>query len=261
MKYFILLIVPLIAAIWPGDATAGIHRETVEYQHGETLLRGYLFYDEAVEGKRPGVMVVHEWWGLNDYTKNRAEQLALLGYVAFAVDIYGNGKTAASAEEAAKLAAPFRADRHLMRDRAKAGLEVLSKHKLADEKRLAAIGYCFGGGVVLELARSGADIAGVVSFHGNLNNPSPEDANDIKAKVLVLHGAEDPYVKIDEVVGFWKEMNKTEADWQLTIYSGAVHSFTNPASGDDPSKGVAYNAEADLNSWEAMKIFLSKIFE
>ncbi len=261
MKYFVLLVIPLVVALWSGDATAGIHKEMVEYTHGETLLQGYLFYDDAVEGKRPGVMVVHEWWGLNDYAKSRAEQLALLGYVTFAVDMYGNGKTAASSEEAAKLAAPFRADRQFMRDRAKAGLEVLRKHELTDNNRIAAIGYCFGGGTVLELARSGADIAGVVSFHGNLNNPNPKDANNIKAKVLVLHGAMDPYVKIDEVVGFWKEMNKTDTDWQLNIYSGAVHSFTNPASGDDPSKGVAYNAEADLRSWAAMKMFLSEIFE
>jgi dienelactone hydrolase len=261
MKYFILLLIPLAAIVLAGDAAAGIHKETVEYSHGETVLRGYICYDDAFEGKRPGVMVVHEWWGLNDYAKRRAEQLAGLGYIAFAADMYGNGKTAATSEEAGKLVTPFRKDRKLMRDRAMAGLEVLRKHELTDKKRLAAIGYCFGGGTVLELARSGADISGVVSFHGSLDNPNPEDAKNIKAKVLVLHGAEDRSVKIEDVVSFWKEMNKTDADWQLNIYSGSAHGFTNPAAGSDPSKGVAYNEKADLRSWEAMKMFLSEIFK
>ncbi len=148
-----------------------------------------------------------------------------------------------------------------MRRRADAGLEVLRKYPLTDTKRIAAIGYCFGGGVVLEMARAGNDIAGVVSFHGDLSNPNPADAKNIRASVLVLHGADDPFVKREQVDAFWDEMKKTSADWQVNIYSGAVHSFTNPASGNDPSKGIAYNEKAARRAWSAMKMFFGEIFK
>lgn len=205
-------------------------------------------------------MVVHEWYGLNDYTKRRAEQLAGLGYVAFAADMYGKGVRAKNAEEAGKLAGIYRADRRLMRARANAALEVLRKHKLTDDRRIAAIGYCFGGGTVLELARGGADISGVASFHGNLDTPDTGDAKNIKGKVLVLHGGNDPFVKTEQVLAFQDEMRKANTDWQMLIYGGAVHSFTNPVAGSDPSKGLAYNEKADRRSWEAMKQFFAEIF-
>jgi dienelactone hydrolase len=147
-----------------------------------------------------------------------------------------------------------------MRQRAKTGLDVLMSHKLTDIMRVAAIGYCFGGGVVLELARSGADLNGVVSFHGNLDNPNPADTKNINTRVLVLHGAADPNVKMEQVIAFWKEMNGTTVDWQLNMYGGAVHAFTNPATGNDPKKGTAYNEKADSRSWEALKLFFSEIF-
>jgi dienelactone hydrolase len=242
-------------------AEAKVRTETVEYRDGDTILEGFLAYDDASKEKRPGVVVVHEWWGLNDYAKGRAEELANLGYVAFAIDMYGKGVRAKTAQEAGKLAGIYRSDRQLMRRRAAVGLEVLKKYPLTDTKRIAAIGYCFGGGVVLEMARGGTDIAGVVSFHGNLDSPNPDDAKNIRASVLVLHGADDPFVKPEQVDAFWEEMKKTSADWQVDIYSGAVHSFTNPASGNDPSKGLAYNEKAARRAWNAMKHFFDEIFK
>jgi dienelactone hydrolase len=235
-------------------------KEFFEYRHGDTILEGYLAYDDRIKEKRPGVMVVHEWYGLNDYAKARAEQLANLGYIAFAVDIYGKGVRAKNREEAAKLAGMYRSDRGLMRARAAAGLEALRQQPQVDGSRIAAIGYCFGGGTALELARSGAQLSGVVSFHGNLDTPDPGDAKNIKAKVLALHGADDPLVTPAHVHAFQDEMRKASVDWQMVLYGGAVHSFTNPASGSDPSKGLAYNEKADSRSWAAMRLFFDEIF-
>ena len=257
MRYFVPAFAVLVVAM---TANGEVRMETVEYKLGDTVMIGYAAWDDAIQGQRPGVLVVHEWYGLNDYAKSRARQLAQLGYVAFAVDMYGNGVTAKDAAEAGKLATALRSDRPLMRARAQAALDTLRKNAFCDPKRVAAIGYCFGGGVVLELARSGADVAGVASFHGNLDTPNPEDAKNIRAKVLVLHGANDPHVNAEQVANFQKEMRATQVDWQMVSYGGAVHSFTNPASGDDPSKGVAYNAAADRRSWQAMKDFFAEIF-
>ena len=258
MKYLVPAFTVLVAAM---NASGEVRTETVEYKLGDVTMIGCAAWDDAIPGQRPGVLVVHEWYGLNDYARSRARQLAQLGYVAFAVDMYGNGVTAKDAAEAGKLATALRNDRPLMRARAQAALETLRKNPLCDPHRIAAIGYCFGGGVVLELARSGADIAGVASFHGNLDTPNPDDARNIRAKVLVLHGADDPHVNAAQVANFQQEMRKAKVDWQMISYGGAVHSFTNPASGDDPSKGVAYNAAADRRSWQAMKDFFDEIFK
>ncbi len=247
----------LLAAV---NAHGAVHTEWVQYRHGETLLEGYLAYDDAVKGPRPGVLVVHEWMGLGDYAMKRAEQLAGMGYVAFALDMYGKGVRAKTPEEAAKLSGIYKGDRPLMRARAQAGLDELRKQPLVDPARIAAIGYCFGGTTVLELARSGADVAGVVSFHGGLGTPQPADAKNIKGKVLVLHGADDPHVPPAEVAAFQDEMRKAAVDWQMIYYGGAVHSFTNPGSGTDASTGVAYNEKADKRSWEAMKAFFKELF-
>jgi dienelactone hydrolase len=243
------------------SANAKLVRETVEYKHGDTALEGYIAYDDALKGKRPGVIVVHEWWGLNPYIKKRVEQLAGLGYVGFAIDIYGKGVRAKDAKEAGSLAGIYRNDRKLMRGRAAAALDFFKKNPRVDDKMIAAIGYCFGGTVVLEMARGGADLAGVVSFHGGLDTPNPGDAKNIKGRVLVLHGADDPLVTRDQVLAFWDEMKKGGVDWQIVIYGGAVHSFTNPESGNDPSKGIAYNEKADRRSWEAMTDFLEEVLE
>jgi dienelactone hydrolase len=242
-------------------ARAELHTETVEYKHGDTVLEGYIAYDDASKDKRPGVLVVHEWTGHNPYVRKRAEQLAKLGYVAFALDMYGKGVRAKDAKEAASMSSVYKKDRKLMRARAQAGLDVLRKHKLVDTKRLAAIGYCFGGTTVLELARGGADLAGVVSFHGDLATPTPEDAKNIKGKVLALHGADDPFVPAKVVADFEDEMRKAGVDWQLVKYGDAVHSFTNPDAGKDKSRGAAYNEKADKRSWQAMKDLFAEILK
>lgn len=241
--------------------SAAIRTETVTYKQGKTVCEGFLAYDDEKTGKLPGVLVIHEWKGLGDHVKTSATKLAELGYVAFAADIYGKGIRPATTEEASKTSSIYKNDRALMRTRAKAGLDVLRKNTRVDSSKLAAMGYCFGGTVALELARSGEAVSGVVSFHGGLNTPTPTDAKNIKGKVLVLHGADDPYVPGEEVSGFEKEMREAGVDWQLIKYSGAVHSFTNPEAGSDNSKGAAYNETAAKRSWKHMKGFFKEIFE
>ncbi len=243
-------------------ANEEVRTHDVDYSQGDTALEGYLAYGHAEKDTRPGILVIHEWWGVNDYIKRRTEQLAALGYVAFAADIYGKGIRATKREEAMALAGKFRSgnDRSLLRARANAGLNVLRKNPMVDPKRIAAIGYCFGGMAALELARSGADLAGVVSFHGGLATPSPDDARNIKGKVLVLTGADDPGVKPDQVIAFQDEMRKAGVDWYLVSYGSAVHGFTNPANGTDNAQGVAYDEKADKRSWRAMKDFFEEIF-
>ncbi len=258
MKFCVLIVALGLLA---GPAAAEIHTEDFEYGHGDVVLQGYLAYDTEIDGKRPGVLVVHQWMGLGDYEKRRARMLAEMGYVVLAADIYGKGVRASDRNEASQLAGKYRGDRELMRGRVNAGLEALRGHERSDDARLAAIGYCFGGGVVLELARSGADVNGVVSFHGNLDTPDPSDANNISARVLVCHGAADPYVPWEDVSGFRKEMEDAGVDYHLTAYGGAVHSFTHREAGDDPSQGAAYDADADRRSWGHMQIFFDELFQ
>jgi dienelactone hydrolase len=243
-----------------GQADAAVRTKVVEYKQGGAVLEGYLAWDDAAEGPRPGVLIAHEWTGLGDYVQSRARQLAGMGYVAFALDIYGKGVHPQTPKEAAAQAGKYKNDRALMRARAAAGLDVLRGSPLCDPRRVAAIGYCFGGTCVLELARSGADIAGVVSFHGGLDTPHPADAKQIKGKVLVLHGGDDPHVPRNDVEAFEDEMRAAGVDWQLNVYGGAVHAFTNPAAGNDTSRGAAYNAEADHRSWAAMQALFAEIF-
>jgi dienelactone hydrolase len=241
-------------------AEAAVRTKAVEYRHGDATLEGYLAWDDAQQGRRPGVLVVHEWYGVNDYAKSRAEQLAKMGYVAFALDMYGKGVRANNPQDAGKLASTYKNDRKLMRDRAKAGLEVLRKQDNVDGGRVAAIGYCFGGQVCLELARANADVAGVVSFHGALDTPDPKGSQGVKPKVLVCHGAVDPFVPDAHVVAFRDEMEAAKADYQIIAYAGAVHSFTNPVADKAGLKGVAYNENADRRSWRAMQDFFGEIF-
>lgn len=257
MRWMLAVMVMLGCA---AQVQAELHTETVEYRHSDVVLEGYLAYDSHLEKPVPGVLVVHEWKGLNEYAKRRARELAQLGYVAFAIDMYGKGIRAADHAEAGRLSGIYRSDRRLMRDRARAGLDVLTSQPLVDTTRVAAIGYCFGGTTVLELARDGADLVAVASFHGGLSTPNPEDAKQIKGKVLVLHGANDSFVA-DEVPAFKEEMEQAGVDWQLISYEGAVHSFTVPEAGDDPSTGMAYNAEADRQSWAAMRRLFEEVFQ
>ncbi len=242
------------------NTQAQLHKEAVEYKDGDTVLEGFSVYDESIHGKRPAVLIVHQWMGLTDYEKKRAEMLAQLGYNVFALDIYGKGIRPQDTKEAGALAGKYKGDRELLRRRANAGLAVLKKHELTDPQRVAAIGYCFGGTTVIELARSGADIAGVVSFHGALDSPKPEDGKNIKCRVLALHGADDPFVPAKDVTAWEDEMREAHVDWQLVKFGGAVHSFTQWNAGNDNSKGAAYNEKADKRSWEDMKEFFGEIF-
>jgi dienelactone hydrolase len=258
MRKIFLLLTLLCLAV---SAEAAVKTKVIEYKQGDTVLEGYLAWDDAKSARRPGILIVHEWTGVNDHMKQRAEMLAKLGYVAFAADIYGKGIRPSSQPEAAKTAGIYKSDRPLMRARAQAGLETLKKQKYVDPQRLAAIGYCFGGTTVLELARDGGDVKGVISFHGGLNTPTPQDARNIKGKVMALHGADDPFVKAEEVAAFQEEMRSAKVDWLFVSYGNAVHSFTNKAAGGDNSKGAAYNEKADQRSWEAMKAFFAEIFK
>ncbi len=258
MRNFLVTLLTLSCVL---AARAELHTKLVEYRDGDTTLEGYSAYDDSIiKGKRPAVLVVHQWMGLTDYEKSRADMLAKLGYNVFAADIYGKGVRPKDTKEAGTLAGKYKGDRELMRRRVNAGLQVLEQDPLTDTKKVAAIGYCFGGTTVIELARSGADIAGVVCFHGGLDSPKPEDGKNIKCKVLVLHGADDPYTSAKDMTAFQDEMRKAKVDWQLVLYGGAVHSFTEKDAGNDNSKGAAYNEEADRRSWEDMKQFFTEIF-
>jgi dienelactone hydrolase len=238
---------------------AKIVTQVIDYKQGDTTLEGYLAYDDSISGKRPGVLIVHQWLGLTDYEKHRAEQLAQLGYVAFCADIYGKGIRPKNVGEAGAEATKYKSDRALLRARVNAGLDELKKNKLVDPKRIAAIGYCFGGTTVIELALSGADVAGVVSFHGGLDAPNPADAKNIKCKVLALAGADDPFQNPNDLAAFEQEMRDAKVDWEITFYGNAVHAFTQPNPGF-VNAGAKYNEKADKRSWQAMKDFFAEIY-
>jgi len=257
MKKFIPVSLALAGAL---SVHAKIVTQAVEYKQGETTLEGYLAYDDAISGKRPGVLVVHQWLGLTEYEKHRAQQLAQLGYVAFCADIYGKGVRPKNVGDAGAESTKYKTDRALLRARVNAGLEVLEKNALVDPKRVAAIGYCFGGTTVIELARSGANIAGIVSFHGGLDSPTPADGKNIKCKVSVQAGADDPFQKPEDLTAFENEMRDAKVDWEITFYGGAVHSFTQPYPGFS-NPGAKYNEKADKRSWQAMKDFFAEIFK
>jgi dienelactone hydrolase len=240
-------------------SSAAIKTQLIDYQQGGVDLQGYLAYDDSQQGPRPGVLICHEWWGLNDYPKHRAEQLAQLGYVAFALDMYGKGVTATTPQDAMKLS-QIADDRYLIRQRAAAALDLLRKQPQCDPAKVAVIGYCFGGMVALELARGGADVAAVVSFHGSLASPLANDDQPIKARILVCTGADDAFVPPKDVEDFKDEMRKDGADYQIISYGGAVHAFTNPDADKVGMKNVAYNAAADKRSWAAMRAFFDEVF-
>jgi len=239
---------------------AEIKETVVEYKSGDAVCEGLHVVDTAKTGKLPAVLIIHQWTGLSDNEKMRAHMLAEQGYNVFAADIYGKGvrpQPPAAGQEAGK----YKTDRKLYRERMLSALEVLDKDPQTDVSKVAAIGYCFGGTGVIELARSGALIKGVVSFHGGLDSPTPADGRNIKGKVLALHGADDPFVKAPDIAAFEKEMQDAKVDYKLVSYPGAVHSFTQKAAGNDNSKGAAYNEAADKASWEEMKAFFARIFK
>jgi len=244
-------------------ARGAVQGKEVEYASGEVTLKGYLALDDAWSGKRPGVLVVHEWWGHNEYARRRAVMLAELGYAALAVDMYGEGRQAAHPEDAGKFSGELMKNFPLARDRFVAALDFLAGQPAVDGERLAAIGYCFGGSVVLNMARAGVELRGVASFHGGLAPLVEIAPGGMKARILVLHGAEDPFVPREQVEAFRQEMDKAGADWTLVEYPGAVHSFTNPEADAFAEKfgiPVAYSAEADRRSWEELEAFLASLF-
>ncbi len=254
-----ILVAIICIGLWASPGWSKVVTQMIPYDHDGTKMQGYLAYDDASAKKRPGVLVVHEFWGLNDFAKQRTEKLAQMGYVALGADMYGEGKVTQDREEARRLASHIRST-PLMRQRAQAALQVLASQKLVDPKRLAAIGFCFGGTTVLELAYSGAPVLGVASFHGGLTVPKPEDWQNLRAGILILHGADDPHVKPEEIAAFQGAMRQGGADWQMNYYGGAVHSFANPMAGSDKSTGVAYDPRAASRSWQAMGLFLREIF-
>ncbi|MDD2582294.1 MAG: dienelactone hydrolase family protein [Desulfuromonadaceae bacterium] len=245
------------------SAEAKVSGREVEYRAGTTVLKGYLAEETALKGKRPAVLVVHEWWGLNDYARKRARMLARLGYVAFAVDMYGDGKTARHPENAAKFASEAMKNNVVGEARFNAALDFIKQQPSVDPTRIAAIGYCFGGGVVLHMARQGADLRGVVSFHGSLATDSPAKAGAVKAKVLVFNGEADKMTTPEQVAAFKKEMTAAGASFRYVGYPGVMHSFTNPEANAYAKKfklPLAYNKKADQDSWAQMKKFLTEIF-
>jgi dienelactone hydrolase len=231
----------------------------VDYHLDGTALQGYLAVDSSSTDRRPGVLVIHDWLGVGDYVQVRSQMLARLGYVALAADIYG-ANVRPTGQEASRVAGRFYGDPALARARATAGLEQLRAHPLVDDDRIAVIGYCFGGYVALELARSGADVAGTVTFHGALSTATPRDAANIRAKLLILTGAADPVVPDEQILEFENALRAAPGvDWQLVRYSGAMHAFTQPEA-NAPDHGAAYQAAADRRSWAAMRGFFDEIF-
>jgi len=239
-----------------------LKEENISYKIDSLTMDGYVVYDENKEGKRPAVMVVHEWWGLNDYAKSRARQLAELGYIAMAVDMYGNGHRADNPTDAGNLAGPFYANPAMAKSHFEAALNKLKAYPQADTANIAGIGYCFGGGVLINIARMGEPLKGIVSFHGSLLG-TPADKNLLKSKILVCHGDDDKFVLPEEVAAFKKQMDSIGADYRFKSYAGATHAFSNPnatAMGQKFNIPIAYNAAADTASWNEMKVFFKGLF-
>lgn len=246
------------------SARAEIRGEEVEYRDGSgTVFRGYLAYDDATADPRPGVLVVHEWWGHNEYVRDRAEQLAAMGYTALAVDMYGDGQSADHPDDAGAFAGAVMQRADQGRSRFLAARDVLTGHATVDASDVAAIGYCFGGGVVLTMARAGIELDGVASFHGSLSSPVRAEPGAVKARVLVLHGGADSFVPASQVADFAGEMAATGAAWEFVSYPGVLHSFTNPDADDFAARfemPVAYDAQADEDSWARLDAFLEDVF-
>ena len=263
MRRLVVFLVSVIVAMAAGltPAEAKVIGKTVEYKADGVVLKGYLAYDNSIKVKRPGILVVHEWWGLNDYARRRARMLAELGYTALALDMYGEGKQAKHPDDAGKFAMELMKNFDVARARFMAGEDFLKKHYTVDPDLIAAIGYCFGGGVALNIARQGADLKGVVSFHGSLAAVKPAEPGAIKAKILVLHGGDDKFTTPEQIEAFKQEMATAGAAYQFIVYPGAMHAFSNPdatALGKKFKIPIAYNAKADKESWAEMKKFFDE---
>ncbi|MGE5172609.1 MAG: dienelactone hydrolase family protein [Betaproteobacteria bacterium] len=268
MKRFMIVLasaISIVMAIGLASAEAKVIGKAVEYTVQGVTMKGYLAYDDNIKGKRPGVLVVQEWWGVNDYIRRRARMLAELGYTALAVDMYGEGKQATNPKDAGDMATEVMKNFDTTgKARFEAGEELLKKQPTVDPERIGAIGYCFGGGVVLNIATGGTDLKGIVSFHGSLGAVKPAGPGVIKAKLLVLQGGDDKFVTPDTVAAFKKEMDTAGADYKFIVYPGATHAFTNPdatANGKKFNIPIAYNKKADKESWREMKTFLAAVLK
>ena len=261
IKLFVLTLV--LGVITIVNAEPKIPGKTVEYSAQGAVMKGYLAYDENVKGKRPGVLVVPEWWGLNDYARRRARMLAESGYTALAVDMYGEGKVVTTPDEAGKLSSEAMKNFEVTKARFMAAFDFLKGQPTVDPSRIAAIGYCFGGGIVLNMARQGVDLKGVASFHGGLAAVKPVQPGSVRAKILVLNGGADQFITPEQIEAFKQEMKAAGADFQFISCPGALHSFTNPEAtelGKKFNMPIAYDAQADKESWSEMKRFLTKIY-
>ena len=260
MKKILLL---LSLCCFGGAAQAAVQGRDVTYEAEGTTLKGYLAYDDAVKGKRPGVLVVHEWWGQNDYARKRARMLAALGYTALAVDMYGNGKVVDNPDDAGKLSGEVYKNMPMAKARFEAAMQFLRRQETVEAGELAAFGYCFGGGIALSMARMGEDLKGVASFHGGLDTNSPARPGTIKARIISFSGDADPMIGADKVAAFRKEMDAAGADYRVVTYPGAKHAFTNPAADELGKKfklPIAYDAAADKDSWNQATVFLREVF-
>ncbi len=258
---FRLILAAMGLAVCASAVQAEVKTETVEYKYDGKTFKGMIAYDDAIQGKRPGVLVVHEIWGLNDYVKDRAKQLAKLGYVAFAGDLFGDGVVTTHPQEAMKMGTEVRKNREAWVGRAKAALKVLSENDKVDPKRLAAIGYCFGGSTAMVLAFDGTPLSAIASFHGAIVVPTPAEAKAIKCKMLICHGADDKFIKQETIDEFKKVLTENKVDFQFEAYPGVVHSFTVPGSEKAGIPGLKYDEKADKQSWESMKKLFAEVFE
>jgi len=249
------------AALAVLGAEAKVVTRTVAYEQDGQKLQGYLAYDDAKAGPRPGVLVIHEWWGLNDYTKMRTRQLAEMGYVAFAADMYGDGKTTRDPKEAQAWSSAVSGQAGLLALRSKAGLDVMRREKMTDVEKMAAIGFCFGGTTVLELAYAGVPLKGVVTFHGGLVVPDAQQARKIRAPIVILHGAADTFVDPETLEGMRKALDAAKVDWFMVSYARAVHAFTNPDADSFKIPGIGYNEKAAQRSWDEMARFFQVQFK
>lgn len=260
MMAFSLILAVTASAV----AKPEIEGKEVSYSTAGVTMKGYLAYDKSITGARPGVLVVHEWWGHNEYARKRARMLAEMGYTALAVDMYGEGKQAKHPDDAGKFSSELMKNFDTAKARFMAAMEFLKKQPTVDPERIAAIGYCFGGGIVLNMARQGVDLKGVASFHGSLAGVKPAQPGGVKARILVLHGADDKFVTPEQIGAFKQEMKNAGADFRFIEYPGAIHSFTNPDA-DEYAKRfnlpLGYNAKADKESWEELRKFLGSIFK
>lgn len=259
MKQGFLLLLLLISPL----LHAALQEKPVDYTSGDTTLKGYLVWDDSIKGKRPGILVVHEFWGLNDYARKRARMLAELGYTALAVDMYGDGKVGEHPREAAGFMNAVLSNAEVAKARFLAAKALLEQQPTVESRKIAAIGYCFGGGTVLAMAREGVDLRGVASFHGMLSSDKPAQPGQVKAKILVETGAEDTMAPPDDIAAFKREMDAAGASYHVDVLDGAKHGFTNPDADALAKKfdlPIGYNAAADRKSWQAMQAFFKKIF-